>query len=170
MIIQELLEDQLRKLEKAVSKQLAQEIYSSIEYNLVTASVQDKTKLAFADMRPHSDYFSAPNHRFGVSVTVVPCTLPEARDHFIRQNPEVGFADLMFRTFQSPTIKLAHEAQGTIGIVFFIFCISPNNENPSAVSTGLMGRNIPWIFPAALVPTEFIRNFKAKSGLRINEL
>jgi hypothetical protein len=162
----ELLEKQLQKLEKTVPKTIAKEIRSTIEFFPINETIEEKARIAHADMELHADYLSHPNRRFGISVFVVPYTLQEARKYFLSKNPEVGFYSFMHVTFENPQIKIKQEAEGKIGIVFVIVC-TPLNRNLLSVSLALIGKNIPWILPSEFVPAELGSKLGTKINVRV---
>lgn len=128
---------------------------------VIDAIVLDKTKRAFADMRPHADFYCDPSQKYGISVTVVPCTLAEAREYWLREHPVGGFFEEMLETIQKPSIVLSLKIQGKKGLIFVIANISPKKPETS-VNLAVwplskeFGEHVPVTLPIELLPDDLI--------------
>lgn len=128
---------------------------------MIDAIVLDKVNRAFADMRPHSDLYGEPNQKYGISVTVVPCTLAEAREYWLREYPDGGFFEVIIATVQRPSIASLLKIQGKKGLIFVIVNISPKKSGAS-VNLAIwplskeFGKHVPCVLPNELLPDDLI--------------
>ena len=160
--VNDLIEEQLKKLAKANPEPLVDEVRYCIHSasKIIDAIVLDKTKRAFADMRPHADLYSEPSQKYGISVTVVPCTLAEAREYWLREHPVGGFFEEMLDTIQKP-FALLLKVQGKKGLIFVIANISPKKPETS-VNLAVwplskeFGEHVPVTLPIELLPDDLI--------------
>jgi len=157
-LITGLVTAQLKKICRLVTPPVAKEIDSCLASCPIEAIVNTKAEKAFADMRPHSDYYSPPDSPFAVSIMVVPCALHDARTYFLRQYPKNGFAGIMEKTAESTMVKLEQQAGRTKkGIIFVIVCRQPNS-NRCSVNLALCPtaeefvESVPLVVPGEFVP------------------
>ncbi len=155
--ISSLLGEQVQKLAILTSTSLAKEVQTCLSSCPIEAIVHDKAAKAFGDMRPHSDYWSPPITHFAVAVLVVPCTLSQAREHFLRLYPKLGVLGEMTRMLESPLGQYERETRGKKGVVFVIACLSPNKRWQSLhlalwPSSKEFGDVVPCVVPMELIP------------------
>jgi hypothetical protein len=155
--ISSLLEQQLQKLATLTSDSLAKEVRTCLSSCPIGPIVRAKGDKAFADMRPHSDYCSPPITDFAVAVLVVPCTLSQARDHFLKLYPTLGVVGEMMRMLENPLGQYERQTRGKKGVVFAIVCLSPDKRRPSLnlalwPSSKEFGEVVPCIAPMELIP------------------
>ena len=149
------LDEQIKKLGSFTSQAIADKVKVCLANCLVEANA--KAELALGDLCPHSAYESPPSSDFGVLILVVPCTLQEARNYYLRQHPSIGFLGFVQEALRQPIMEIERTVRGKKGVIFVIVCIAPKKRWQS-VNLGLcpiskeFGDSVPLVLPLELMP------------------
>lgn len=168
--IKSLIEQQIQKLASLESKSISKEVKSCLSQEIsIENIIQEKAEKGFSDRCPHSAYLSPPesDSDFGISITVIPCSLPDARKYFLREYPSLGFLGLMLEALDTVGC-VADKLRGKKGVIFIAVCFSQPSQLDSvnlAISpiSKEFGDIVPLVLPSELTPTDLPSDRKYKT-------